>query len=213
MLKLSVLEAIHKHLKIFPGEYKWRAFAFSHGCELVDFYDHLNWLRINEFTLNDKGKIRLSDRTMDELYAAAREDGAYISPSIAEPPKTSPQRIPKTDFSNFSRIKKPKKMAPLPKEPKSKKVKKEKKASPSFTQAQCLAAVEKIAFAHKTLPEIALQVPGFHPKILHTAIIKAGGTVFYAKGSGIPVYFKFSSVPCRDQNSHLDSHSNPPLRA
>lgn len=71
MIQAKVLEKIYQHLQRNPGEFKWSPIAVILEIELLEMYEHLKWLRENEFIKNNnRARVYWGDRSLDEFQMA-----------------------------------------------------------------------------------------------------------------------------------------------
>jgi hypothetical protein len=89
----EILEKIRQHLLRQPGEFKWSPIAVILKLDVLDMYEHLKWLRENEFTRNDRARVYWNDRTIDEFR--------LLVPALPEPvPKVpKPPKVPKASLN------------------------------------------------------------------------------------------------------------------
>jgi hypothetical protein len=192
-LNPEVLEKIRRHLQKVPGEFRWSPIATIMKVDVLDFYEHLKWLRENEFTRNDKARVYWADRPIDEFR--------LLIPEMPAPAPKTP-RIPKAKVSKTPKAKVPK----VPKVPKVRSIVKEPRNNPGknyrFMREDCLRRLQSLFFVNLTLLEIDQKIPGFTPRILRESITKSGGTVAWCRRREQAVYCKLKSTKAQPKLNH-----------
>lgn len=172
MIQAKVLEKIYQHLQRNPGEFKWNPIAVILELEALEIYEHLKWLRENEFTKNNQARVYWGDRTLDEFR--------MMLLSMPEPVKKAKKvRISikkKTQTEECVKI--------LIRISTSKKTQ----------TTECVKILSSMSFVNCTLADIYRRVPEFDPKILRSALIRSGASVAWCRNRRKALYLKSSST-------------------
>jgi DNA (cytosine-5)-methyltransferase 1 len=168
MLNIFILKNIRDYLLENPGTFKWNERAVLWSIEIIDLYEHLAFLRKNEFTRNEQGRVFWDHGDMTDVRAALSRDGVAIESTTPSP-----------------KLKK-----------KAYRLRHAKTAD--YIDRKLLQEIQALAFVSADICQIQNKLSkDYHPKLIHRAAITAGATVFTCRKTKKTLYFKFNSEPSK----------------
>jgi hypothetical protein len=159
MLKTYVMRNIRDLIRSNPGHNNWDGLADKWGIDALTLYHHLEFLRHAGFVVNNNGKHFWAKGSLTDIR--------LLMMGSEEPAR--PEKVDRTPV-------KPKET--LRDKELEKELKKELKKE-----------LEQVSFYCLNVAQIQSRLSAPYPsKSIHKAVIRAGGSVAWSRGSGIAVY-------------------------